>query len=244
MNILVTKFYTIQSHSEWYNNRSNEVNLEDNYLAMIELMQASAKRSIKDLDQIIVHKGTVSDIREAFKQDYWKIRNLWSQGHNILYVDADVLFVKPVDIFNQLDQHTFRMFNYTDPPSLHHAPYVFPHYFNCGIRYYPQHMDQSVWAIGDAKFGEHFDKTHWDEEQRIYNSMMWSQGDNTVVSKFHQPELAFQMLSGNTQLDNHFNGIDQADAKIMHIHGSRGSGNRLNHMAQLNNTSIEIDIST
>ena len=228
MNIIVTKFYTVEDHSKWYGDRSNEVDLEKNYLEMIEVMKDSAVQCVEDLDDIIVHTGTVSDIRTAFEKHYWEIRELWKAGHNILYVDADVLFTKPLKIFGAFDE--FKMFNYTDPRSLDQHPYVFDNYFNCGIRYYPSTMSEDTWAIGDEGFTD-MDRTHWDSEQRVYNDMLWSNG--SVLEDHLDPTLGYQLVTGNTENDNNFNGISIGDAKIIHVHGSRHSGNRLNVMKSL-----------
>ena len=224
MNIIVTKFYTVEDHSKWYGDRSNEVDLEKNYLEMIEVMKDSAVQCVEDLDDIIVHTGTVSDIRTAFEKHYWEIRELWKAGHNILYV----LFTKPLKIFGAFDE--FKMFNYTDPRSLDQHPYVFDNYFNCGIRYYPSTMSEDTWAIGDEGFTD-MDRTHWDSEQRVYNDMLWSNG--SVLEDHLDPTLGYQLVTGNTENDNNFNGISIGDAKIIHVHGSRHSGNRLNVMKSL-----------
>ena len=227
MNIIVSKFYTVKDHTKWYGDRTHEVDLEKNYLAMIEVMKDSAKQYVEDLDDIIIHTGTVSDIRTAFEHHYWQVRQLWKEGHNILYVDADVLFTKPLKIFGVFDE--FKMFNYTDPRSLNQHPYVFEHYYNCGVRYFPSDLSEDIWAIGDAGF-TNMDRTYWDSEQRIYNDMLWSQ--NSDENHFH-PELAYQAVSGIPANDNVFNTISMDSAKIVHVHGSRGSGNRLNTMKNI-----------
>jgi phosphatidate phosphatase APP1 len=71
VNIIVTKFYTVEDHTKWYGDRSSEADLEQNYSEMIEVMKDSAVQCVEDLDDIIVHTGTVSDIRTAFEKHYW-----------------------------------------------------------------------------------------------------------------------------------------------------------------------------
>jgi hypothetical protein len=230
-NLLVCKNYNIASHRQWYNDRSHEENLEASYDKMQQLMIKSAQTNLIGLDDIQIHRGTALDIREVFKAHYFEIKALWEQGHNILYCDLDVLFLKPVEIFGKFDK--FSMFNYTQPRSTHDDWYniSIPNFFNCGIRYYPQSMNSRVWDIGDAMM-EKWNHTRWDAEQVVYNAMQWSQSSN--VLDFLDPSLAFQVLSPNDCYEiSRFNGIGLQQAKIAHFHGSRGSTARLELMQQV-----------
>jgi len=230
MNILVTKNYTVQDHSRWYNNRSGEANLVANYDQMQQIMTATAQQHIVDLDGVHVFTGTADNIRTVFVANFKEIYDLWREGHNILYADLDVVFVNAYTVFGTTDY--FSMFNYTEPTATydHHYQLDLPHFFNCGIRYYPQSMDQSVWDLG-FRMLENFDWNRWDSEQVIYNAMQWSQSSN--VADFLQPVLAYQYLSNDINFNNSFNGIDIAQACAVHVHGSRGSANRLQTMMRL-----------
>lgn len=227
MNILVAKNYCIQDHTAWHSDRSSEANLVVNYNVMEQIMTRSAERHVVDLDRIIIHRNSATDIRQAFVDHYWQIRELWSQGHNILYVDLDVVFTGQYDVFGKFDH--FAMFNYTDPRSTHDAHYdvQFPHYFNCGIRYYPAGMHPDVWAVGDTMMSG-FDRNRWDSEQIIYNAMLWSQGGD--VAQYLQPQLAYQWCCATQTACNAFNNIPLEQACAVHVHGSRGSSNRLQLM--------------
>ena len=86
MNILVCKNYTITDHTKWYNDRTNETGLVENYTAMEELCVASAKKYVKDLDEVKVFRGEADNIRDVFKINFYEIYDLWQQGNNILYV--------------------------------------------------------------------------------------------------------------------------------------------------------------
>lgn len=235
-NILVLKNYTISDHTKWYGDRTSETDLVQNYQVMENLCVSSAKTHLIGLDDIIVHRNNAPDIRTVFKLHFSEIYQVWKQGHNILYSDLDVLFVKPVEYFDQFKY--FSMFNYTDPSSTVDTHYnvSFPHYFNCGIRYYPANMDHSVWDIGFEML-ENWDPSRWDAEQIIYNAMMWSQSDN--VQDFYRPDLAYQYLVGVNE-NNVFNRIDVSSAKAIHFHGSRGSKYRLDIMQSLYLQSTEL----
>ena len=231
MNILVSKNYTITDHTKWYNNRTNEANLAENYAGMERVMLRSAQRHLKNCDGYHVFKGSAEHIREVFVRNFKEIYEVWRQGHNILYVDLDVVFTNSYDVFDKID--LFSMFNYTDPRSTHDAHYdlTLDHFFNCGIRYYPKNMDHSVWDLG-FKMLENFDWGRWDSEQIIYNAMQWSQ--STDPQKFLKPRLAYQLLQiQHAKLNDVFNGIPLERAAAVHVHGSRGSNDRLQLMKLL-----------
>lgn len=230
MNILVSKNYTVQDHSHWHNDRSTETDLSQNYAAMQTLMLNSAKKYLQNCDHSHVYTGTAPNIRQVFVENFKEIYQLWQQGHNILYVDLDVVFTNTYDVFGSTD--LFTMFNYTQPQHTYcsHYDINLPHFFNCGIRYYPRDMAHSVWELG-FKMLDKFDWKRWDSEQVIYNVMQWSQTPD--VNAFLQPRLAYQYISDDVNINNAFNKIDLRDAAAVHVHGSRGSANRLNVMTRL-----------
>lgn len=227
-NILVLKNYTIKDHTKWYNDRSNESDLAENYTAMEQICTQSAQKYVKDLNEIKVFRGEADNIRDVFKKNFYEIYHLWQQGHNILYCDLDVVFTNDAEYFDQTKY--FSMFNYTDPVSTTDDFYdvKFDHYFNCGIRYYPSDMDQAVWDLGIGMV-ENWNPDRWDAEQIIYNAMMWYQ--TTDIEAFYDPTKAYQMLfdpsaPNGTQMNDQFNGVELNEASAIHVHGSRGSANR------------------
>jgi len=232
MNILVCKNYTITDHTKWYADRSSETGLEENYTAMEELCVASAKKYVTDLDEVVVFRGQADNIRDVFKTNFYEIYELWKQGHNILYVDLDVIFISAAEYFGKFNK--LSMFNLTDPTSTTDAHYniELPHFFNCGIRYYPHNMDQSVWDKGISMV-ENWNPNRWDCEQVIYNAMMFDQ--KLEINEVYRPHLAFQLLSGNIEDESNtnFNQIHISEAKAIHLHGSRSSSARLQAMEKL-----------
>ena len=93
-NILVLKNYRINDHSKWYNNRTQEQNLIENYKAMESLCIESAKRYVQDLDRVHVFEGDADNIRDVFKTNFYEIYDLWKEGNNILYTDLCRFFLR------------------------------------------------------------------------------------------------------------------------------------------------------
>jgi hypothetical protein len=231
-NILVLKNYTVTDHTKWYNDRSAEPGLSENYDAMEDLCVRSARQNLLELDEVMVHRGTAENIRDVFRTHFEEIYTVWKQGNNVLYSDLDVVFTQPVYYFDEFNY--FSMFNLTDPASTRddHYGLSFDYYFNCGIRYYPKEMSQDTWDLGFAML-ENWNNDRWDSEQIIYNAMMWSQ--NIEPREFYLPQYAYQLLyplDQNNQNDR-FNQISLDDAYAVHVHSSRGSANRLQVMKNL-----------
>jgi hypothetical protein len=236
-NYVVFKNYTITDQTQWYNDRSNETDLVDNYKRMEKIAVKSAQDCVKNLGGIRVFRGEAENIRDVFRKNFYEIYDLWKEGHNIFYCDLDVVFMHKVNIFD-LPDDTFRMFNLTEPSATtdEHYGVDFPHYFNCGIRYYPKNMSQSVWDLGISMV-ENWNPDRWDAEQIIYNAMMFSQ-EHTNAEECYDPRIAYQCLMSpddpNGQLYNRrFNQIDIRQAAIIHVHGSRGSHQRVQVMEKL-----------
>lgn len=238
-NILVSKNYNITDHSKWYSDRSQEKDIAENYTAMEQLLVSSAQQHIHQLDDVIVHRGNVQNVRDLFKIHFEQIYDLWSEGDtNILYADLDVVFARPSQYFGVFDQ--FTMFNLTDPTSTYDSHYDihFKYFFNCGIRYYPHNMSQAVWHTGFEML-ENWNPERYDSEQVVYNAMMWSQNPDPV--HYYRPDLAYQVLTANSAVNDKFNQISESQANTFHVHGSRGSGNRLAVMHRLLDNNVVSD---
>lgn len=231
-NYLVTKNYSITDHTKWYNNRTSESDLDLNYKDMEKIMLRSAKRYLRNCDNYHTFTGKAENIREVFVKNFYEIYNLWKEGHNILYVDADVVFINEYNVFDEIEY--FSMFNYAGHQHEIYDEYYniqIKHFFNCGIRYYPKTMNHAVWELG-LKMLENFNYDRWDCEQVIYNVMQWSQSEK--LSDFYRPQLAFQMLYPHqNQINVDFNTIFLDQACAVHMHASRNSLDRLNIMNQL-----------
>lgn len=231
-NILVFKNYKITDHTKWYDDRSQETNLVENYKAMENIATTSALKQLENLNEIKVFRGEADNIRDVFKQNFYEIYELWQKGNNILYADLDVIFTQPTDYF--VEDNIFRMYNLTDPvtTSCDHYNIEFQTYFNCGIRYYPAGMEQRIWDLG-IKMVENWNPNRWDSEQIIYNAMLWSQ--DITANDVYNPQQAYQCLYDpmnleGSRVNKQFNQIDLHEARAVHVHGSRGSSDRLSLM--------------
>ena len=78
-NILVAKNYNVLDHSQWYDDKSNDKDLEHNYNIMEDIMVASAKKYLQDLDDIVIHRGMCDNIRTVFKDHFLKYMNYGKQ---------------------------------------------------------------------------------------------------------------------------------------------------------------------
>ena len=187
------------------------------YNEMFEISVASAEQNIRGAWTGIVFDETCESRVDMFKKNWQKIHDLWhSEPCNILYLDSDTIVVKPVEIFGRFPD--FRMFNWTDPPRNNQ----FDNYFNAAVRYYPAHMSPAVWQVGE-KLAENWNLDIWDQEQLIFNEMLWSQP--ITWEDAHHPEMNWQAPTGKNlaELNTHsaFNTFPLGHARIIHYHGSR-----------------------
>ena len=187
------------------------------YDEMFRISVASAQQNIRGRWEGIVFDETCESRVEMFKKNWQKIHDLWHREPcNILYLDSDTIVVKPVEIFGRFPD--FRLFNWTDPSRNDQ----FDNYFNAAVRYYPAHMNPAVWDRGNAT-AENWNLDIWDQEQLIFNDMLWSQPISWEDA--HHPELNWQAPTGKNlnELNQHsqFNTFPLGHARIIHYHGSR-----------------------
>lgn len=187
------------------------------YDVMFQASAASARKFLKGTWEGIVFGGTFESRVAMFQANWERMHALWHQEPcNILYLDSDAIFVKPVEMFGRFDE--YRLFNWTTPPQ--HEQ--FEHYFNAAVRYHPHTMREETWELGDA-IAQNWDLTIWDQEQVIFNKMFWSQG--LSFEDAHHPELNWQAESGLKipELAQHaqFNTLPIGHARIIHYHGTR-----------------------
>ena len=179
--------------------------------------------------EYVLLEEEVTHVFDVFKQNFQKIYDLWnSEPCNILFFGLDAQVLKPTKIFGEYDK--FTMFNYSDPKT----NTKFQHNFNCDVRYYPSTMDKR-WM--DYTIEKMDTLKVWEDEQNLYNDMLWGQG--VSVEEVLDPRMAFQghmMPSDDRNLlfASQFNGMSFKDANIVHWHSSRGVPNRLELMSNIN----------
>jgi len=209
------------------------------YNAMSEIVIHSAETFIQEDFEIVVFEDEVKNYQEIFHKNFQNVYDVWQEDgpNNILFLDCDTLVISPVEVFGKLDR--FQLFNYTDPKTLsgddanNKYGLQHQHYFNAGCRYYPSTMSKDVWDLG-WKYANDWDYNIWGTEQIIFNEMMYSQDEN--YETWLTPEMNFQAMGVSvSNIDDEFvqqqltnwNGVPFNDAKIVHLHGTRGAENTL-----------------
>jgi len=211
--------------------RSHEHNLYNNYVNMHQVSTASYTRHLKGNWEFKFVGGNCDTIHQAFVKTFWSIHKLWHQEPcNILYTDPDTIAMQAFDPWGKYDQ--FMMFNHTDPrqfykPNTYNRS--FEHFFNAGVRYFPATMSKEIWQLG-ADMANLWDYTTYDTEQIILNAMLWDQG--VSVANTLDPSAAWQWF-GDLHYCEVWNGLPISQAKILHLHSSRGAENRLQVMKKL-----------
>jgi len=223
-----------------YNKQLGAENTHKVYQAMSEIVIHSAETFIQEDFEYVVFQDEVDSYQEIFHKNFDHVYSEFNSAdgpHNILFLDCDTLVVGPVEVFGKFDR--FQLFNYTDPKTLsgddanNKYGLQHEHYFNAGVRYYPSTMPKELWDLGWS-YAKDWDYDIWGTEQIIFNAMMYSQDPD--VKTWLRPDMNFQAMNvpfgdvDNPALQaylKNWNGIHMNDAKIMHLHGTRGAANTL-----------------
>lgn len=208
----------------------------DLYHAMHEMVMHSASEFIQEDFEFEIFEYEVNNYQEVFHKNFQLVYDLWKEGNNVLFLDTDTMLIRPVEVFGQFEN--FQMFNYTDPKFLQGKDaenkygLQHPHYFNAGVRYYPKDMPQEVWDLG-WKYAKDWDYNIWGTEQIIFNEMMFS--INKDPEHWRKPDYGYQCMGmrfdapeepAHLRALNEWNQCNyQQDAKILHLHGTRGAKN-------------------
>jgi hypothetical protein len=240
-NILCMAVSKIKSNDKLeYNKQLGAEHTYKLYQAMSEIVMHSAKTFIQEDFEIVVFEDEVDNYQQIFHKNFQHVYDEFhgeDGPHNILFLDCDTLVVAPVQVFGQFER--FQLFNYTDPKTLsgpdanNRYGLQYEHYFNAGVRYYPDSMPEELWNLGWS-YAKDWDYDIWGTEQIIFNAMMYSQDKN--YKTWLRPDMNFQAMNmpfndvDNSVLQQYlknWNGIPMTDAKILHLHGTRGAANTL-----------------
>ena len=217
-----------------YNTDQGADNTFKLYSSMSEIVCESVDTFLEGDWEFEIIENKVDSYQEVFDKNFAEVYEMWDNGNNnVFFLDLDTIMLKPVNVFDQLEH--FQMFNYTDPKTLggkdanNKYGLQHQHYFNAGVRYYPKTMSQEVWDLG-WKYASDWDYNIWGTEQIIFNEMMYS--ENKDVKHWHDPTMNFQMMNAVPQAISNphyiaqieaWNGANIDDAKVMHLHGTRGA---------------------
>jgi hypothetical protein len=228
-NYLVKTLFKVHDTNWRVVDRSHEENLYDNYLEMHRISLASCKKFLHGDWELKFLGGDVDHINQAFEKTFWFIHDLWhNEPCNILYTDPDTLCVRPVTFWGEYD--TFRMFNYTDPKEYllsNRYNKWFDHYFNAGVRYFPNTMSKDIWKMG-TDMASNWNYDDYNTEQTILNAMLWEQG--VTKDQVIEPAKAWQLFHSDIEFAQRWNKLPINEACILHLHGSRDSKSRVQTM--------------
>ncbi len=204
------------------------------YSSMCEILCESADRFISGDWEFEIIENEVDNYQQIFDTNFNEVYEMWDGGkNNILFLDLDTFIINTIDVCDKLEH--FQMFNYTDPKTLsgkdanNKYGLQHEHYLNAGVRYYPKTMSQDVWDLG-WKYAKDWDYDIWGTEQIIFNEMMYS--ENKDVNNWLEPNMNYQMMNAVPELLDNPNYISQLNAwnntqlnnaKIVHLHGTRGA---------------------
>jgi hypothetical protein len=229
-NYLIKGLHRIDSTKWWPGrDRADEGDLFAHYTQMARLSEASFLHNLLGDWEYIKLESKANDVNHVFRQQFRAIWNIWSaEPCNIFYCGADTQLIKPTEVFGKYKH--FLMFNYTDPKQLdEHA-----HFLNADVRYYPAEMDRAMFeqALIDVA-----NATEWNNDQKLYNRMVWSQG--LTPEQVIDPKMAYQgpWLPGGAQekeFTDNWNGCRLEDANLVHWHGSRNAPAKLSLMQSIN----------
>lgn len=229
-NYLIKGLHRISSTQWWPGrDRADEGDLFYYYEKMALLSEASFFQNLLGDWEYIRLESTATDVNHVFRQQFRAIWNIWSaEPCNIYYCGSDVQVLKPVEVFGKYKH--FLLFNYTDPKSLDEHK----HFLNADIRYYPAEMDRGIFeqALTDVEHA-----TEWNNDQKLYNCMVWSQG--LTPEQVIDSTMAYQgpWLPGSVEakeFTDTWNGCRLEDASIVHWHGSRNAEAKLALMQSIN----------
>lgn len=146
---------------------------------MAALCAASFRENMADVDDVVILHNQGKRIAKyvpMFRDIFDQTHELFQEGHNLFFSDADALCVRPIKVFGEYED--FRLFSQAEGDRFCD---VFPRYMLSGSRYFPQTMDVGLWSVGlDVWAQEPVEKrkefgSHWDYEQYVYNHMFFSQ---------------------------------------------------------------------
>jgi hypothetical protein len=199
------------------------------YKQLQEISYSSFRHFMQGEWEYVLLEKEVDHVFDVFKNNFQSIYDLRQAGPcNILFCGLDAQMVKPTEIFGKYDK--FMMFNYTDPKN--NSKFI--NNFNCDVRYYPVEMDQHWW---NYSLQESKNLKVWEDEQNIYNDMLWGQG--VTLDQVLKPSMAFQAHMMGSPDDNvayaeQWNNLRVNDSHIVHWHSSRGPENRIWTMSEVN----------
>ena len=206
MNILTSILYNKRGSGKYYEKMTRLCidSFKENLQGDWEYRQVKSRRSVDNI----------------FFDNFNQLHEWWKEGHNVFYINVDMLCVKPIEIFGEYKELT--MFWQTDPRTFRE----FPVYFNCAVMYIPKETKNEIWEHGFSEYEKYFDgePERWAADQIIYNKMLYKQGlppEHYLDNKLHY--LAHEDAK-------QLNDIPEEEARIVHFFATRGAEKSLEAM--------------
>ena len=227
MNILVTMIYDLGKNYSTHK-RIHDLSLKtyEGHLQNVDdivTLEGAFERAESPRRRVkLRHRAEVYG--QMFAEAYWRVQDLWGQGNNVFWVDADTLCVRETPWPRGRDMRLFNMANATVPYEL--MPETC--YLHGGVRYFPATMDGTCWEMGDIAV-ELWDHSCWAYDQLVWNLMFWSQESYERDKAQHYVDPRYCWCDAK-QYDNL--GVPREKAYIVHYHQSRGPQMCLKRMRQ------------
>lgn len=137
------------------------------YRKMQDLSIQSIRANLVDPCRFVELGGTFDSLQDAFIYTFNKTREIWLKHApcNILYVDPDVLFLRPVYCFSKPIDLEFHLYGAN----------------NCGMRYFSANMSENVWNIMIQK------SKQWDHSRYDYEQDMYIEAEQYCLDHMHDP---------------------------------------------------------
>jgi hypothetical protein len=212
---------------------------------MANLLEASAEKHLKGVDEIIYIGGEFKNTEELFKAAFMTNYELWKKERcNILTSEVDLLFINESDIFNEYSD--FSLFGLNPGPNV--CKECAPVSLN-SMRYFPHTMEEEIMDYGYGLFnGDVFSESdsgmgQWDGEMGIYNKMFFNQRDGFYRNEAHLREhlnrsCAYWHLLINGFTDefdySYLYSVPEGESKVLVFSGTRGQELTLREMKWYN----------
>lgn len=174
------------------------------------------KENLKGDWQLIELTGEFNDLSSSFIHTMIQTHRIWKENWpcNILYVDADIICLNELDIFDRHQQ----------PGG---GAMFLPFFWNCGVRWFGFHMPHSQWKVMYDNISN-WNFASYDYEQQTYKAMHSAMNHTGLNSKYSDDMFVFN--AADTNIDH----LDPAygSAALIHSHASKGPANALKFLKQ------------
>lgn len=200
-NFLLKSLYRIESPGTLHGGLAEMINYYDYYREMQDLSIQSLQTNLQGDWQLIELTGVFDDLASAFIHTFMQTHKIWRQHApcNILYVDPDVLCVRPVNLWEMM------------PPTA----FLLEHH-NCGVRFFGHQTLPTQWNTGYQML-QTWDYDNYSYEQFLYQAMHLA---FTIGAPSPEPRFVHQYPQYE-QGHDYFANLNDFNQYMIHPHASR-----------------------